>query len=157
MAKVNYKEKIYKMIEESEKQSNNRFSEELAALEAKMYRSRTNYNKLRQAIPKITQAFKDEKLEIVVFRHSINEDKADLCYITIHATPQGRRHQFIADQGFTASGVGRNQKQLNRKAETLGEALKEATGYHAHVNPFSFEKSKNSKINDMILIEIKVS
>lgn len=80
----------------------------------------------------------------------------DSLRVNITAVPTSNKFKFIKDQGFTAGGSGKNQKQLDAKAEKLQAFIKEQTNANTvHVNCFSLEV-KNVGDKGSVSIELYI-
>jgi hypothetical protein len=83
--------------------------------------------------------------------------EGDRLVVTLTARPNSKKFRFIAFNGYTADGAGRNRKQLTAKAEKLQAAVKAATGHNIQINPFSLEvRDGNQENTKTVLIEFTV-
>jgi len=102
---------------------------------------------LKEKLPSLIKALSSVHLEISDLWHSYTGNSyeikdGDKYRVTIYAKSDGK-FIFIKDQGYTASGAGRNQQTLDNKAKKIEEKLQASTGIdRIHVNPFSLEVSR---------------
>lgn len=116
-------------------------------------------NKANQKLAHLNQALEKLNLELVRISHhktgmSPNWADEDYLKLTIVVAPLNTKFKFIKDQGYTASGSGRNQGVLNRKAIKIADALKSSCPISFQVNPFSLEyKGGEDTTGKTILID----
>lgn len=69
---------------------------------------------------------------------------------------EGGKFKFVAFNGYTSRGDGRNDERLREKAHKLEDRLSDdARGVRAHVNPYSLERRGDK--NPRVLISIQFS
>jgi hypothetical protein len=115
---------------------------------------------LEQKIPVIIGALTEQGLGIDSFSYSKTGrdefwDKEDKIRCSLIVVPVSGKFKFIKDQGFTAKGAGKNDKQLEAKADKLIAFMEEKTGLRFSVNKFCLqytaEDSKRGIIMDFTI------
>jgi len=97
--------------------------------------------KVLNIVPNIEQIAHEKKMNIEDF--SITEKRVKLSLVP----KEESKFIFIKDQGYTSKGAGRNQKQLNTKAEKIEKWFTDKIeNISVNVNQFSLEQSPINKI-----------
>ncbi len=125
----------------------------MAALEARMC----------DKLPAIEKALNDVGLGIKEFHHNSTCNTAgvfkegDGLVLGITAVAISGKMRFLKFNGYTASGSGKNQKQLRAKAKSIEDVLTAASGFNSEVNPFSLEyKDAGDQERKSVLIRMWV-
>jgi|ERR1700722_310098 len=118
----------------------------IAAIQTQQENYKNALARLKEKLPSLVTALTGAGLEIDTLTQYL-PDNGSKVKVNITATPipGTLKFRFIAFQGYTARGAGKNGAALETKAIKLETVLMEATGIGFSVNQFSLEAREGGK------------
>ncbi len=107
---------------------------------------------LKSKLPTLESGLNKIGLEISEVRYSLNDL---LCLnVTINAKPNSDKFKFIAFQGYTSRGAGKNQERLQVKASKIAESLSYLLDVKVYINEYSLEIKNPGDEKKSVLINM---
>ncbi len=120
---------------EKQKRYQNALQDKLSILKSKLLILESGLNKIG--------------LEISDVRYSIND--LFCLNVTINAKPNSDKFKFIAFQGYTKQGAGKNRERLQTKAHKIAEQLSYLLDMKVYINEYSLEIKNNDEKKSVLI------
>lgn len=122
----------------------------------KRYQNALQYNLeiLKSKLPILEASLNKMGLEIAEVLYSMNDELR--LSVSISAKPNSDKFKFIAFQGYTSRGAGKNRERLDAKASKIAQQLKDISGLPVGVNCYSLEIRKPGDENKSVLIGLYI-
>lgn len=144
-------------IKDAKSSSDKSLLSDIKTLEQRRHTLYDQHRRLEMILPKLTQAFKNERLEVTEFNFRFNEDYQKW-NLSFHLNPQGRSHKPIKFKGYTASGEDKNRQKLYKKSKKFDDAITQQVNLpemSVRSNMYSFEYENGNKNRD-IFVDIQL-